>query len=381
MSDKPTVSVVMATYNHAAYVGAAIRSVLEQTFQDFELIISDDGSKDTTREVVAGFTDRRIAFFPNTENRGACVVTNELIGRARGKYVAVINSDDFWEPDKLATQVAFMDSHPEYGALFGQARFIDPEGKDISGESIHYSEIFTRTNRSQAQWLRYFFEHGNCLCHPTILIRRECYDAAGVLDNRLRQIPDLDLWVRLAKQYRFFVTDKILINFRVVPGSASDPSRPNEVRRLNETFFIAQGFFDGITADTLTEGFGDLMRTGTVATPHHLDIEKALLFFADIEHVGHLYRIVGLEKLHTLLQSPAHRDILQRDYAIDDRYFQALMAQSDAFLPLPVEHRVNVEVPPDPNLFLRSLPGAMVLDELKHRLLARIGLTLSAKTN
>ena len=376
MSLAPVVSVVMATYNHAPYVAQTIRSVLDQTFQDLELIVADDGSRDATREVVAGFSDPRLSFFPNTVNRGACVVTNELIGRARGKYVAVINSDDFWVLDKLATQVAFMDSHPEYGAMFGRARFVDREGTEIPPGDPRYAEVFNQPNRSQAAWLRHLFQKGNCLCHPTILIRRHCYDEIGLLDNRYRQIPDLDLWVRLCKRYPIFVSDQVLINFRVLPGeNASDPNRNNQVRTLNEYFFVMQGFFDGVSPDILTSGFLDLLHNKTIPTERHVEVERVLLLFADVPHMGHACKIAGLEKLRAMLADPEYRDLLLREYGMDDRYFQKLMAEADAFRTEtgPIEVPVFIEVAPDTQVFLRSLSGAMVLGDLKRRLMARVG--------
>src|SRR5579871_5019564 len=105
----PTVSVVMATYNHAPFVKQAIESVLGQEGVDFEFLIADDGSVDRTREIVASIYDERITFSPNEKNRGACVVLNELIEHASGEFVALINSDDYWTmPDKLAYQVQLM---------------------------------------------------------------------------------------------------------------------------------------------------------------------------------------------------------------------------------------------------------------------------------
>src|ERR1700735_5122693 len=101
----PRVSVIMATYNHAPFVAEAIQSVLSQDFGDFEFIIADDGSSDGTRDVVGRIQDPRIRFYPNTVNRGACVVTNELIDRSTGEYVALINSDDCWLQSKLSGQV------------------------------------------------------------------------------------------------------------------------------------------------------------------------------------------------------------------------------------------------------------------------------------
>ena len=119
----PMISVIMATYNHADFVKQAIESVLEQREVDFEFLIADDGSIDKTREIVATMSDERIQFFPNKKNRGACIVTNELIERASGEFIALINSDDYWSfSDKLAYQVQIMRENPIVGACFGRPK-------------------------------------------------------------------------------------------------------------------------------------------------------------------------------------------------------------------------------------------------------------------
>lgn len=113
----PVVSVVMATYNHAAYVAEAIYSVLQQQGVEFEFLIADDASRDATAQVVAGIRDPRIRFMAHTHNRGACAVTNELIEQASGEFVAIINSDDRWlGTDKLASQLEIMRADPSLGA-------------------------------------------------------------------------------------------------------------------------------------------------------------------------------------------------------------------------------------------------------------------------
>ena len=215
----PTVSVIMATYNHAAFVSQAINSVLSQRGVDFEFLIADDGSVDGTREVVSSFDDERIRFFPNEVNRGACVVTNELIQRASGEFIALINSDDFWtDQDKLAYQIQIMRDRPNVGACFGRARFVDKDGRSIDKSALAFGAVFDQENRSQGQWLRRFFDLGNCICHPTMLIRKSCYEELGMYNNRLRQLPDFDMWIRLVKKYGIFISDRELINFRILPG-------------------------------------------------------------------------------------------------------------------------------------------------------------------
>ena len=109
----PTISVIMATYNHADFVEQAIESVLAQQGIDFEFLIADDGSVDHTRDVVASIRDKKIQFFPNEINQGACIVTDDLIKRATGELIALINSDDYWgDEDKLAYQLQVMRDNP-----------------------------------------------------------------------------------------------------------------------------------------------------------------------------------------------------------------------------------------------------------------------------
>ena len=107
----PKVSVVMASYNHEAFVREAIGSVLNQSYQDFELVITDDGSADGTVKAIQSVSDPRIRLNVFKENQGACAAVNDALARARGDYIAVLNSDDYFLPGKLEKQVAFVDAN------------------------------------------------------------------------------------------------------------------------------------------------------------------------------------------------------------------------------------------------------------------------------
>jgi glycosyltransferase involved in cell wall biosynthesis len=329
---EPVVSVVMGTYNHAPFVAEAIGSVLAQDFADFEFLISDDGSTDRTAEIVAAQTDPRVHFSPNARNRGAALVLNELVSRARGRYVAVINSDDAWLPGKLAEQISILDNDPDVGAVFGRVNFFDRDGATIPKEELVFGEAFNKENRNCGAWLRYFFFHGNCLCHPTVLIRRELYDAAGPYDNRLRQLPDLDMWVRLVKHSRIFISPNNMINFRILPGAnTSSDTYLNRVRTLNEHFFLALDFFSGVSADLLREGFADLLRLPEMPTESHVAIEKAFLFLHPVLSLTHVYQIVAMIKLRALLADSHCREILKKDYDFDDHSLHRLSAAADGW--------------------------------------------------
>ncbi|MFM0051926.1 glycosyltransferase [Caballeronia grimmiae] len=360
----PKVSVIMATYNHGPYVAEAIHSVLSQDFTDFEFIIADDGSTDDTREVVASIEDARISFYPNVVNRGACIVTNELIGHCTGEYIALLNSDDRWLPGKLRRQVRLLDERAEVGAVFGRARFIDRDGVPIPASNLHFGTVFDQENRTRGEWLRRFFYLGNCLCHPTIMVRRSVYAHLGKFNNRYRQLPDLDMWIRLVKHYDLHVMDSCEIDFRIMPGeNASSQTRANAVRTMNEHYLIAEHFFEEVSADLLREGFHDQLWVKHVPSDVHLEIEKALLYRNEAPALRHAYALVGMSRLNALLSDETAASTLLNEYRIGDGVFQDWSSKIDTLRPVwpddepppqplslkPVEE-VLLAPPPDPDL-------------------------------
>ena len=210
----PRISVVMASYNHAAFVGEAVQSVLNQSFQDFEFVITDDGSRDGTPDVIRGFSDARIKFEVYSENRGSVRAGNAAIRRSSGEYIARLNSDDFFLPGKLEQQVKFLDANPDIAAVFGLPRLIDERGNALSGGLAEFTYPFAHLRPSRAEWLRLMFFWGNGFCHPTVMMRRSAFDEIGLLDPRLASLPDFDLWVRLCMKHNVFVMQTELTAFR-----------------------------------------------------------------------------------------------------------------------------------------------------------------------
>ena len=132
----PAVSVAIKSYNHADYVHESIASVLAQSFKDFEIVVTDDGSTDATADVIARFTDPRIRFERFERNRGISAAMNATTARARGEFVAILNSDDFALPGRLETQVAFLRAHPEIAAVFGRPRLVGERGEPAGGHDV-----------------------------------------------------------------------------------------------------------------------------------------------------------------------------------------------------------------------------------------------------
>lgn len=264
MPRSPRVSVIVASYNHASFIGEAIASALGQRYQDLEVVVTDDGSNDGTTDVVRGIADPRVRLEVFPENRGACVAMNRCIERSRGELIAVLNSDDAFEPDKLAQQVALLDARPDLGAVFARPLFVDERGGAFDDATHKDSRVFDVENRSRAEWLRHFFYLGNALCHPTLLIRRACYEAVGRYDPRLAQVPDLDMWIRLVGRFEIFVQPERVTRFRILDGQRNaSAARPEVVARDEwERERLLRHFLD-LPQELFREAFAaDLARIG-----------------------------------------------------------------------------------------------------------------------
>jgi glycosyltransferase involved in cell wall biosynthesis len=191
------VSVAIPTYNRAAYIGDAIRSVLAQDYHHVEIIVADDGSTDNTADIVARFGS--VVTYLSLPHRGQPAATrNAGLAAARGEYVAFLDSDDLFLPGRLARQVAALTEHPEAGLVYSNGYFFreDPEtpvGRVLDG-------LPTPSGDALPDLLR-----GNFLAPPVLLIRRSCLDSVGVFDERpeFLAVEDYDLWLRIAAQFPF----------------------------------------------------------------------------------------------------------------------------------------------------------------------------------
>ena len=197
MSKSPQVSIILTSYNHTKYLRYAIDSALDQSFTDFELIIWDDASTDNSWDIIQSYDDPRIRAFRNKINKRVGNARKAILEVVTGEYVAIHSSDDIWEPDKLKKQVAFLEDNPQIGAVFSWAQIIGEDGKPLIDKFHPYNNIFEQPNRTRHEWLNFFFYHGNALCHPSLLIRKICYQDCGAYRYGFAQLPDFDMWVRL----------------------------------------------------------------------------------------------------------------------------------------------------------------------------------------
>jgi glycosyltransferase involved in cell wall biosynthesis len=190
----PVVSVVIPTYNRARFIGRAVRSVLDQTFQDFEVIVVDDGSIDDTEGEVTRLRDSRLRFLRHQQNRGAQAARNTGIGAATARYVGFLDSDDTWAPDKLARQLdLFARSPGTVGVVHG--RCVVRRDDDTPAEELTVPPL--RGNVYPA------LLHAPGPPFPTILARRECLEAVGRLNEAIVAYQEWDTAIRLAARFQF----------------------------------------------------------------------------------------------------------------------------------------------------------------------------------
>lgn len=212
----PRVSVVIPAYNSAQYLGEAVQSIFDQTFDDYEIIVVDDGSTDNTRDLVESYGGR--VRYVHQENGGASKARNRGIAEARGAYIAFLDADDCWEPDKLEKQVSLLERNPNLGMVFTDAVGFDENG------------LLPRMGRKKSLLL-----DGDVACNifmysgvgtPSVMVPRMVFDKVGVFDEQLFLAEDDNMWIRIAAEYPVQLIDEPLTKVRDHPNRTTrDKSR------------------------------------------------------------------------------------------------------------------------------------------------------------
>ena len=213
----PLVSVIIPTYNRQQLVQRAIRSVLSQTFSDFEILVVDDGSTDNTAVVIQAFEDPRIVYLNQNHSGLPAVARNTGIKHATGDYIAFLDSDDLWLPEKLDLQIAFMTAHSEIGLSFTNIWIFESDPEECWPEpalqpgNTYYGREF---NRLYGHYVIY---------NLTVMIRSEVPDAVGGLneDPKLKSVEDYEYWLRISHHFPIGYIDKPLAKYNRHAGGIS----------------------------------------------------------------------------------------------------------------------------------------------------------------
>lgn len=187
----PQVSVIMGVFNGGQFLHEAIQSILNQSYRDFEFLIIDDGSTDQTPNILGSFSDSRIIIERNPINIGLTKSLNKALQKARGKYISRQDADDISFPDRLARQVAFLDSYPECSMAGSHAALIDEHGTDIGT-----IEPSTDTQEINTQLIKF-----NLFIHGAITARKSAIIDVGGYRDKFTYAQDYDLWLRMHQRY------------------------------------------------------------------------------------------------------------------------------------------------------------------------------------
>lgn len=245
LKDEPLITIITPTYNRADYIAEAVQSVLDQTYQNFEHLIVDDGSTDNTREILSPFLeDERFRYFYQ-ENQGQSVARNLALEHARGEFVCFLDSDNVWLPIHLESQLAVFQETPDVDIVCGDSITIDEQGNEIGRKNI----------KRHSGYIALQMLKDNCVGMNTTMARRKCFEEMGGMSGKRRVADDYDLWLKFSSRYRFRYVPRYLAYYRVM----NDQISSNKAARFETNESIIRDFREdypeALTDAQFDEGF------------------------------------------------------------------------------------------------------------------------------
>jgi glycosyltransferase involved in cell wall biosynthesis len=217
---EPVISVIFSVFNGALYLKEAVESILNQTFEDFEFIIVDDGSTDATPKILDMFTDSRIIRLHNEKNLGLVKSLNKALAVARGELIARMDADDISNPERFQKQLVYLKQHPEVGVLGTAMAQVDEQGRSIS-------VLILPLQHELILWQTIF---GCAIFHATVMMRRRELVAVGGYDVNFLHTEDIELWSRLLGRTKFANLPEVLYTRRLHPRSIISTQSASQYR-------------------------------------------------------------------------------------------------------------------------------------------------------
>jgi glycosyltransferase involved in cell wall biosynthesis len=347
MTNNPAVSIVIPAYNHERYVETAIRSALSQTVEDLELIVIDDASTDATREIVDGFDDRRVRRMHHEQNRGAAATLNEGIGQSRGAFIAILNSDDVFAPNRLER---LMHAANETGATFvaSDVELVDADGTIIRDKAhwwLSWYDDLKRIYVETGDIVQALLAGNILLTTSNFLVRRDVFDSIGRF-NDYRYVLDYEFIFRfLADQPHglLFLREQRLLRYRLHGGNTI---REDRVAPNRETFDVLLAWYPSFMASSDIPRYKALERQLRKVEAHTAE-ESARLGRKEAEELRRLRDILwekdmAIEKLLGQLTVKDERIACMRDERDAERnvFRDMLWQREDSIRQL---HGFNVE--------------------------------------
>jgi len=241
------VSVIIPAYNKSELTLRAIESVLNQTYDNIEIIVVDDGSSDNTKEELKSFGNKIRYIFK--ENAGACSARNVGIKQATGEYIALLDCDDIYYPEKLAKSVEYLETNPDYGFVSTNAYLIDANDKVVS--------VFSNSHRKRNGFIASKLIFINLVCNSTVIVRRSCFKKVGYYDEKIFIPADWDMWLRLAEVYKAGYIDEKLTGYRV----SDSYTKSHKETALNENLYVIKKTFNRnnvISKKLINKGYANI---------------------------------------------------------------------------------------------------------------------------
>jgi len=207
------VSVIIPCWNYGRYLKEAIDSCLDQSYKNKEIIVVNDASTDSTKEICKGYNNK-IIYLENKKNRGVAFSRNKAIRASKGEFLAMLDADDIMLPKRIAWCLKEFEKDPSLGLVYGDAEIIDIKGKkimDSPSPEFNQKELFKR----------------NFIKTSSVMIRRECVEKVGLFDEKLHGPEDYDLWIRIVKKFKAKRIPKIIYKMRYHPDSLCWTSERN----------------------------------------------------------------------------------------------------------------------------------------------------------
>jgi len=205
----PKVSVVIPAYNCEKFISTAIESVLSQTYGDYEIIVVNDGSTDKTDEVLSRYASKIKKIYQ--PNKGPAEARNTGIANSGGEYIAFLDQDDAWLPDKLRMQVEVMEKNDKLGLVYTDIYILND--KEFSNADCLYRRSFQMRQPHRGSVIEYLFLD-NFIATSSVMVRKECFSEIGMFDSSVVPSEDYDRWLRIAADYEIDFIDAPLVKFR-----------------------------------------------------------------------------------------------------------------------------------------------------------------------
>ncbi|MEW6620095.1 MAG: glycosyltransferase, partial [bacterium] len=213
-----TISIIIPTYNAENFLPQAINSVVEQTYQDIEIIVVDDGSTDNTKRIIEPFMDK--IYYIYKDNGGSASARNVGIKSAKGEYIAFLDADDIWLPQKLELQINLFRQCQEIDWIHTNLMLIDESGNIIGVRRVS-------DTLSGNIFKTLFME--NWVLTSSVMVKKDCFKMIGMFDEALSRTEDYDFWLRLAHHYKCGYLEQPLVKYRIHPTQ--------KIKKIDRLFF------------------------------------------------------------------------------------------------------------------------------------------------